>query len=188
MPLRVLPSAHVVRHGWGRHPLVRASDRIEALLAVAAAVLVLAAAVAGGIAGAASREAVRADNRTLTAVTARVTDLHSVPRGRPMAEVRWGAGGSARSTTVAGSGLHRGDTVTVWLARTGAVTTPRDASFVADEKALATGVAAWLALCVPIAVGVLVGMRWLDRRRDTEWQDALDDLFRARNGRINWPD
>lgn len=168
--------------GFGRNPLRRPSDRVEGLVLVVAALIVVTAVPAGVVAGRAvaadrSREAARlaAEGRPATAVLladAPAPAGDGIPTARPV-PARWRVDGHTRTGTVTvRPGLHRGDTVPVRVDAAGAPLAPPEPR----ERIALDGVGTGLAVLFGAGAAALllgVATRWLlDRRRLAAWTAA----------------
>ncbi|KUI30347.1 hypothetical protein AU196_24470 [Mycobacterium sp. IS-1742] len=166
-----------------RGPLVRTTDRVEALVVVVAfvvSVLALPIAAAIGTATHDSRSHFYADQHaTRHQVTATVTD---VPESRSFTRtgmitvpVEWWDGDIRRTDTVQAHGsVDPGDTVGLWVGQDGAqVLAPEPASRAAVE-AVAGAVAIWVSVAAGAAILSALVQMICDRIRAAAWQHELD--------------
>ncbi|HME75350.1 MAG TPA: hypothetical protein VKI00_06715 [Mycobacterium sp.] len=181
-----LPRWPIVRM-FGRNPLVRISDRVEAaVLGLAVVVWLLAAPVAGAVGTAVhdSRSHLYAEQaQTRHAVTATVTDTTDPTAGPDPAtkpstvRARWLAGGREHTGPVsAQSTIKVGDGVGIWVDDFGdQVDAPTPATLAVVQAVLAA-LGIWLAAVA--AAAALFGLTRLvvDRVRSTGWQHDLDVL------------
>ncbi|MCV7378488.1 hypothetical protein BST11_10975 [Mycobacterium alsense] len=171
------------RRLFGRSPLIRASDRVEALvlvLAVAVSLLTVPIAAAVGTATYDARSrlyAEQAQNRH--AVIATVTG--SAGRENPesstvMVPAQWYAAGAEHTGDVLTQrGARVGDEIEIWVDSEGSPI-GRPAMTALDE-AVSSAMAIWCAVTLS-AVAVYAGARVaLDRRRDDQWQRDFDRLI-----------
>ncbi|WP_396928145.1 hypothetical protein [Mycolicibacterium sp.] len=178
----------------GRGPLVRAIDRIEALVVVLAVVLSLVAipiAAAIGTAVYDSRQHLYADQAaTRQATLATVTDVpasHPLRTATTTVSARWTAAGTQHTGTVeARASTAPGDTVAVWVDNTGAQTpAPTPTAHAAREAAIGA-IALWIG-----AVGITATLCTLtrtlcDRIRLRGWQLDLEHLI-SKGGDQQYP-
>ncbi|MEV6562073.1 hypothetical protein AB0M22_40570 [Nocardia sp. NPDC051756] len=169
---------------WSPNPLLRNSDRLEAMLRILAAVAVLVAVpVAGALGTAAYTEdaaQIRAENATKHSVTAVLTEEPAKSAAHEYrARVRWDDSGRPGTEVVAmRRGLQAGDHVAVWLGPDGAPTTeprpPAAAAMTGIGVGVVVLVGTWLtAWCLVRGSGWL-----LDRRRDARWAHEWRQLSR----------
>lgn len=167
----------------GLNPLVRNTDRVEALLllvAVAVSILALPVAAAVGTAVHESRARVYAEQaQTREKVVATITGEHDGRRNLSSptvtAPARWIAAGAEHTGMVAvPRAVKPGDRVDVWVDEQGSpVSKPM---FSALDEAVAAGSALWFG--VVIAAAALFGLArvLLDRRRHAGWQRDFDRM------------
>jgi hypothetical protein len=180
-----LPRWPVLLRLMGRGPLVRRSDRIEALvlvLALVVAVLAIPVAAAVGTAVHDSNRHLYAEQaRTSHLVTATVTE---VPANRLVSRTgtidvvaRWtAAGGEHTGDVSAPSSVQPGDTIEVWVDDAGArVSAPNPPSRAAWEGA-AAAFALWFAVAATMTTLFAVTMAICDHVRWNRWQHELNQL------------
>lgn len=168
---------------FGRNPLVRTTDRVEALILVFAVAMSLIALPIGAAVGTAvhdSRSRLYAEQvQTRRPVTATVTgDSH--PRRNldsPTVTVpaRWFAGGTERTGDVSAPLTAKiGDDIEIWVDDQGLpVARPLNT---ARDDALAIAVATWWGVSL-VAVALFARARvTLDRLRYDRWQQSFDRL------------
>ncbi|OBB65860.1 hypothetical protein [Mycobacterium sp. 852014-50255_SCH5639931] len=171
----------------GRNPLVRASDRVEALLvvlAVAVSLFTVPVAATVGTAVHESRSRVYAEQiQTRRPVTATVvgdshprTDLES-PTVR--APARWPVAGAERTgDVVAPLGVKIGDELEIWVDDEGSpVSRPKMS---ARDEAVAVAVAIWCVVSLSVAGLFAVARDALDRARYARWQHDFNSLVEQR--------
>lgn len=167
------------------NPLVRTSDRIEALvvtLAVMASLLAFPVAGAVGTAVHDSRRDVYAQqHQTRQLVTATITadtasQDHSRTGTATMA-ARWSAAGSEHSGPVtAQSGSEPGDEVAIWVDDKGALTDAPTSTTRAGVDAVTAALFTWAAVTSAAAI-LFTGTRAVcNRIRSSRWQYAIDTL------------
>jgi hypothetical protein len=180
-----LPRWPILLRLLGRDPLVRTTDRIEALVFVLAVVVSLLAAPIAATVGTAvydsSRHIYAEQAHTRHPVPATVTD---VPASQQIARTdtttvsaQWITGGAEHTGTVkAQSTTKTGDTIEIWVDNTGAqVPAPTPTTRAAAEAAVGALVM-WICVSA-IAATLFTGTRAVcDRIRFTRWQHDLDHL------------
>jgi hypothetical protein len=177
---------------FGRNPVLRRIDRIEALILVLALVFSVVAAPFAAAIGTAVYDSRRqayaeqADGRHIVAATvieAKATrdeqpkpGLHrQLPSDASPVQARWFAAGTEHTGTItAPSTAKTGDFIEIWVDHSGKqVSTPQATSRAAVE-AVGTAVAVWLSVVAAAAV-LLAGTRALcDRFRIIGWQRDID--------------
>jgi hypothetical protein len=185
--------------GWvgrifGRNPLLRRTDRVEALavvLATIASVLAIPVACAVGTAVYMSRERLYADEiQTRHAATATVMDVDS-PRVRPYAgtitvRAKWRDGGADHTDSFKGGyPVKRGETMQIWVDNHGNHVNPPAPTSQAGVDAVNTGLQIWLGVSL-VATALAAATRApLNRKRDAEWDRELRSLADDGGGRTN---
>ena len=169
----------------GRSPLIRKSDRIEALvlvLAVMVSLLAVPVAAAIGTAVHESRLHVYAEQvRTHHTTVATVIDSTAAPQisrtNTITVQARWSAAGAEHTGDVeAPSSIKTGDPVEIWVDHTGSQVNAPSASSRAAVDAVTAALVIWASVVAVAATG-FVGTRALcDRIRFTRWQHGLDNL------------
>jgi hypothetical protein len=168
-----------------RNPLLRASDRVEALvLALAVMVSLLAVPVAAAV-GTAIHDSHRDiyaqqyHNRHL--VTATITDdaaAHNISRiNTATMAARWSAAGTEHTGGVtAQSATDPGDHVMIWVDNNGALTDEPTPTTRASVDAVTAALFMWAGVTAAAAL-LFAGTRAVcDRIRALKWQDAIDAL------------
>ena len=176
---------------FGTNPLVRVSDRIEALGMVSAIAISLLAPPAAGAVGTAVYDA---RNRTYTeqsqtgrALSATVTATRPAAIGiRPyvyttMIEIRWRSEGGQRSDSLTTNRrVSLGDRIDIWVDDRGNRIGPAS-----SRSAVADAVCVAVLLCM-IVMGTTAALfavvRWrLDVHRGADWDRDIADLFNRRS-------
>ncbi|WP_326834997.1 hypothetical protein VSH64_08715 [Amycolatopsis rhabdoformis] len=169
----------------GRDSVARTSDRLQAALALTTILLALAAIPFSAAAGSQvyavqKQQSVRelAEDRQATATLLADGPLPTAGgRGgegavpAPTAAEWFGPDGRLHAGQVsAGEGMHRGDTVAIWVNRSGGVVSPplRAPAVVVNSVAAAIGL--FLATCVALALAYAIAVFALNRRRAGKWQ------------------
>ena len=177
----------------GRNPLVRRSDRFEALVLCLAVVLtVVSIPIAGAIGTFVHEDRTRlyaeeAQSRHQVTATAIedgtvVTQQHSVSFTAPAA---WTAAGRDHSEIVTWSGpVKAGDQQSIWVNTDGAKVEPPSPSSRAAADAVAIAISVWLGVAAALAGLVYVVRRGLDHRRHAQWDCELN-ASRQNDGRTN---
>jgi hypothetical protein len=171
---------------FGRNPLLRASDRIEALvmaLTVMVSLLAVPVAAAVGTAVHDSRRDVYAQqHHTRHLVTATITDdtaAQNISRtNNATMAVRWSAAGTEHTGAVkAQSATKPGDHVAIWVDNNGALTNEPTPTTRAGADAVTAALFTWAGVTAAAAI-LLAGTRAVcDRIRATRWQQAIDTLI-----------
>jgi hypothetical protein len=180
-----LPRWPVLLRLLGRDPLVRTTDRIEALvlaLAVVVSLLAIPVAAAVGTAVHDSRRhiyAEQADSRHTVAAT--VTDVAASPQilrtGTTTVPARWTAGGAEHTGAVeAPSTTKAGDTIEVWVDNNGVQVPAPTATTRAAAEAVMGALVIWICVAATAATVFTVTRAGCDRIRLTGWQHDLDSL------------
>lgn len=175
----------------GRHPLVRNSDRLEAWIAlIAALVAVLTVPFAAAIGTATHDQQVHISVRqaterhtaavTVTADSALEARAGGVRFGTP---VRWSVGPTEHTGCLEGADrLKAGDQATLWVNNFGEQVGPPLSRERATMMAIATAALAWLVV-VAVLYTVVRAVRWyLDRIRYAEWTREWQTFDRDDNG------
>ena len=167
---------------FGRNPLVRAGDRVEALvlvLAIVVALLTAPIATAVGTAVYDSRREIYAEQaQTRRTVTATVIDdsAAQVWLGKTMTvPARWFAAGAEHTGTVkARQAVKPGDSIDIWVNQDGSQAGPPMRTAV--YEAVAAGLAIWLSVAIA-AAALFAGTRAvLNRLRHARYQHDFDNL------------
>lgn len=175
-----------------RNPVIRPSDRVEALaICMAAVIAVLAIPLAVWVEGGvhtARTAAIAEQARTVHAVEATAVDDASVilseGQNGALVTARWSYNAVPRRGTVNvdDTALNAGDQFTMWVDQRGQATrkplTPADAA----SGAIMTAAAFYLAVLALSAVAVMGVRALLDRRRRRGWDSALADLTGSDDG------
>ena len=179
-----LPRWPVLLRLLGRDPLVRNTDRIQALVFVlAVAVPLLAAPIAAAVGTAvydSSRHIYAEQAHTRHTVTATVTDVPAtqiVRTGTTTVSARWTAAGAEHTGAVqAQSTTKTVDTLEIWVDNTGAqVPAPTPTTRAAADAAMGALVM-WICVAAIAATLFTATRAVCDRIRFTQWQHDLDNL------------
>jgi hypothetical protein len=166
----------------GRNPLIRVSDRIEAVvlvLAVALSLLAVPVAAAVGTAVHDTRQRVYAEQaQDRQMITGTVVDDSptQVWRSKTMAvRARWFAAGAEHTGAVkTRQPVKSGDSIDIWVDQNGFQVAPPTRTAV--DEAVAAALATWLGVA-GAAAALFVGTRAaLDRSRHARWQHDFDNL------------
>jgi len=168
-----------------RNPLLRASDRIEALvMAVAVMVSLLAVPVAAAVGTAvhdSRREVYAQQHHTRHLVTATITDATAAQNisrtNTATMPARWTAAGSEHTGAVETQSATRpGDHVAIWVDDNGALTDDPTPTSRAGADAVTAALFMWAG--VPAAAAILLAgtQAVCDRVRAIRWQRALDTM------------
>ncbi|MDX1890788.1 hypothetical protein [Mycolicibacterium sp. 050158] len=187
-----LPRSTVLR-SLGRNPLVRASDRIEAvaaLLFVAFAVAVIPVSVTAGTVFDRHQVAMYGQQAAMVhQITARVTASSTATAGFGVPDtyvtgVSWDVDGQARTGSVKWSQpLTAGERIPVWVDGAGMLTRQPTPIAQAWWDAAILALLLWVTLTT-MAFGLLRVLTWrLDRRRGRQWEREFRSLVDGRGGR-----
>ena len=175
---------------FGRSPLIRFCDRIEALIIVVGIVATLVTVPIACGAGTAvytrGYQQYAWEARTRHAVTVTATDAGAAAANSDtvIVQVRWDTAAGPRTAVFESrSPVKAGQRLEVWLDNDGRqVDPPTPTSRAAVDGVI---VAAMLELIVSITVGLLVAaLRFsLDRRREAQWEHELRSLMDDNGGR-----
>jgi hypothetical protein len=179
---------------FGRNPLIRAGDRVEALVVVFAVVVVLLAAPIAAAVGTAvydSRSHLYAQQaQNSHVVTAVVTD-HKVTHRKALGQTvtvlaRWFAAGSEHTGSVsAPPGVKTGDSIDIWVVEDGSHVGPPPKT--AYDEAVAFASLTWLGAAIA-AQALIAGTRtFLNRARHARWQKDFDNLVVDGDGHTGQP-
>lgn len=174
---------------FGRNPLIRISDRIEALVLVLTVVVSLLAAPIAAAVGTAvhdSRSHLYAEQaQTRTTVTATVID--SPARSDTITvRARWFAAGAEHTGAIkAQPTVKPGDSIDISVDKDGSHVGPPVMSAV--DEAVATAMAIWLSVAIA-AAALFAGTRAvLNKVRHAGWQHDFDDLASDGDGHTRRP-
>ncbi|WP_433663229.1 Rv1733c family protein [Nocardia sp. CA-128927] len=172
------------RQPWSPNPLLRTSDRFEALLRlVAVLAVVVAVPVAGALGTAAYTESaaqIRAENATKHSVIAVLIEESAKSAVHEFqANVRWDDNGRPGTAVVpVRRGLQAGDHVTVWLGPDGAPTTELRPTTAAAMTGIGVGVVTFVGTWFT-SWCLVRGTGWLlDARRNARWAHEWRQLGR----------
>lgn len=170
---------------FGHNPLVRSSDRVEAVVtAVVVAMLVLFIPIACAV-GTTVHET---QTRYLTEyrathheVSALVTDDHPGPAELytpgELSRVQWTHAGRVRSDVMFSQEPPKvGEALTIWVNDRGERTPPPPDSAVPTLTAVTAAASVWLGAAAVAATLLAVQRLWLDRRRHALWESELRSL------------
>jgi hypothetical protein len=185
-------------HALGINPLVRTSDRLEALAVLAALLTALiaipAAAQAGDLVYASAVHTADEQARDRHAVEALVVegstrlpaDSEAPTSAANSARVQWHEGNRVRTEqTTTPSVAKTGDSLTIWLDDAGKVVA---APLTADDARLSADVATgtvWIAIVICGALSAFLARRGLDRSRYRSWDRELHLLAYNDDGWAN---
>ncbi|MGB3484263.1 MAG: hypothetical protein WBB07_18860 [Mycobacterium sp.] len=166
----------------GRNPVIRVSDRLEALTALAVLVLAVVAVPLAVEAGqqvyearkqTAQHEALTrhsVDAEVLTGSTGLSTDFD----GTAFVRVQWREQTGVRTAQVITPGvLKTGDRITVWLDQSGKVVGAPSTESDATVSAVAAGAVVWTAVLAGSVIFAFAARRGLDRSRARLWEREL---------------
>lgn len=167
---------------FGRSPLLRTSDRVEAWAVAVALAVILVAAYPAAALGQMASQTLAADAPHQIEATARGDSTVQPSVSEPPApmfavKVRWLADNTANETVVTlDRPVKTGDQVSIWLDDGGRVTTAPPAE--ADVHTMSAGLGAllWLALALPFA-GLFALLRHrINHAREVRWDRGWHQL------------
>lgn len=173
---------------FGMNPLIRFSDRIEAMTVVSAvSISILIAPVAGAIGTAVYDDRSRSyaqeaqTGRTQRAIVgATGSDVAVTPSYMDTAivEARWRSAGIEHTETFSVRGqVAVGDRIDIWINDKGERVRPPPPVSAAITGAVCVAVALCLVVLGAMAALVSLVRRRLDRRRDADWEREISDLI-----------
>ncbi len=172
---------------FGRNPLVRTADRVEALLLVlafAVSILALPVAAAVGTAVHESRARVYAEqaqtrHKVVATITGESDGRRNLSSPTVTAPARWVAAGTEHTgMVVIERAMKPGDRVDVWVDEQGSpVSKPM---FSALDEAVAAGAALWFGVVIGAAALCGFARVLLDRSRHAGWQRDFDRMVGGR--------
>lgn len=186
------PRRWLIARVLGHNPLLRRSDRIEALVILIAVVVSLVAVPLTGVVGAmvysARSHQYTAEMQTRHTVTATVIDSNgpiTSDSGAIAARVRWQAGGEHVDLIQSSDPVEAGEHIEIWVDADGNLAHSPTPGLHAVVEAAATTLA--LLLSVAIAMKLLVaGTRLrVDQLRDVQWDREIQCLQDNDGGRTN---
>ena len=179
-----LPRWPVLLRLLGRDPLVRTTDRNQALVLVLAVVVSLLAAPIAAAVGTAvydsSRHIYAEQAHTRHTVTATVTDVPATQilrTGTTTVSARWIAAGAEHTGAVkTQSTAKTGDTIEIWVDNTGAQVPALTPTTRAAAEAAMGALVMWICVAAIAATLFIATRAVCDRIRFTRWQHDLDNL------------
>ena len=186
-----LPRWPILLQLVGRDPLVRTTDRIEALVLVLAVVVSLLAAPMAAAVGTEvhdSRRRIYAEQaHTRHSVAATVTE---VPASQPVlrtstitVQARWSAAGAEHTGAVeAQSTTTAGDPIEIWVDNNGAQVPAPTPTTRAGVEAVTGALVIWVSVAAAAATLFTVTRAVCHRIRFTAWQHDLDSLVGRGDG------
>lgn len=177
------------------NPLVRRSDRIEAVAVVIAAAIAMVA-IPVVMLFAVGVHSERIDEISHRAETLRSVDAVAVsstatpvrPGPQSTVSVQWQEGTSTRTETIrVAHTVEVGEKVPVWLTANGRPTTPPAQPADATGEAIVAGLALYCLISGIAALGVFLVREALDHRRHREWDYEIKQLMDNDGGWANRP-
>ncbi|BBY20244.1 Rv1733c family protein [Mycobacterium stomatepiae] len=165
----------------GRNPLLRRTDRIEALVTVIAfAVSVLAiplAGVAAGVTYGVRNQVYVQEAHERHAVMATVTGATADGSGITVVQAKWPAlHGERRGSVEVAHAAKVGDHTTIWVDKGGDPVAPPTSTWQAVGDAFVTALAILLLIGIAVASLAISVRSRLDRARDAQWDHELNCL------------
>jgi hypothetical protein len=181
-----LPRWPVLMRMWGRGPLVRNSDRIEALVLVLAVVVSLLAIPIAGAIGTVVHDS-RRDHyaeqaRNRSPVVATVTAVPTFSDGPPLGAItvpaQWSVGGTEHTGTLAAPSTAKiGDPIEIWVDNNnGAWVSAPTSTTRAAVEAVTVAVLIWLAVAGTATTLFITSRAACNRIRFARWQLGIDEL------------
>ncbi|HTY32135.1 hypothetical protein [Mycobacterium sp.] len=174
---------------FGRNPLLRRADRIEAVVTVIALLASLialpVACVVGAMAYGARAHFYAQEAHERHLVTATVADARRGDFGTTVVQASWPlAAGKRTATLQLSSPAEAGESIELWVDKDGKASSPPTPTWHAVGDAV--GIAGAIALIAAVGIASLVaGVRWwLDRARDAQWDRDIRCLVDG-GGRTN---
>lgn len=168
---------------FGRNPLVRRSDRIEAAVFMLAVLIVVITTPVAGAIGTSVHDAharlyaEEAHHRHQVIATA-IEDGAVVPHPNTVlftVRAKWSAAGHDHSGIVAWADQARaGEQRDIWVNDQGEQVGPPSPLSRAVDDAVAIAVLVWVGVAAAAAGSVYVVRRWLDRRRYLQWDREIN--------------
>ncbi|ORB83072.1 hypothetical protein B1987_03595 [Mycobacterium kansasii] len=177
--LTIDPRRWRIAHLVGRNPLLRRTDRLEALLLLVALIASLAMIPAAGIAGievfdARDHQYARQAQARHPVMATVASVTHNPNSESVVMHVRWAVAGGERTGSFQQSvPLNAGQRVEIWTDRDGNLVRPPTPRWHAGVDALVTSVLIVLACGVAMASLVASVRSRLDRARDAAWEREL---------------
>jgi hypothetical protein len=179
---------------FGRNPLLRRTDRIEAIIIMFAVTVAVAALLGAGAVGAAvygSRYRLYAEQaqarHTVTATVIEADTSTSKPHATA-SQVRatWRVGGGERTDWFrTDNTVKAGDHIEIWVNDHGDHTTPPTPTSQAAVDAVGVGAGSWLLVAIGMTALVGAARTPLNRIRHAQWEREMKSL--AGGGRTNRP-
>jgi hypothetical protein len=180
-----LPRWAILLRLLGRDPLVRTTDRVEALVLVLAVVVSLLCAPIAAAVGTAvydsNRQLYAEQARSRHFVTATINGDPAIQQELRIttmtAPARWSVAGAEQTGTVKVSSTAKpGDSIEIWVDDNGAQVPAPSPTRRAAAEAVAAAVAVWVTVIATAATLVAVARAVCDRIRFAGWQHDLDGL------------
>lgn len=171
-----------------RNPLVRGSDRVEAVAVLVVVLVSLLSVPVVGAVGTATNDSLtrhyamaRATRHEVTATVTEDSLLAPLSYERPfLTPVRWTYDGAERTGKIRTHRMKSGEATSIWVDADGELTSPPLPDEAAATEAVMTGFGLWIA-AVGVSSAAFTALRLrLNRSRAAAWDRALEDL--ADNG------
>jgi hypothetical protein len=172
---------------WGRDPLVRRTDRVEALvLSLAVVVALLAVPIAAAVGTAvhdARRDHYAGQAATRSMVSATITEVPIFADGPPLGattvQARWSVGGTEHSGALAAPATSKvGDSVQIWVDNnTGEWSAEPTSTARAALEAVTAALLIWTGVAGAVLVLYIGTRAACDRIRFTRWQLGFTALL-----------
>lgn len=174
---------HIARI-FGRNPLLRRADRIEALVMlvalIASLVAIPVAGVVGGVTYGARDRLYTQEAHERHTVMATVTDARVEDMGITVVQAKWPVAAGQRTGALQLSDqVKAGESVEIWVDKDGNPVVPPTPAWLAVGEALGMAAVTLLAVGVGMAALVAAVRSRLDRARDAAWEREIRCLADA---------
>ncbi|WP_082956121.1 hypothetical protein [Mycobacterium sp. E3339] len=178
------PRCWRVARVFGRNPLLRRSDRIEAMVVLVAIAVSLLGVPVAGVIGAttygARDKVYTQEARERHRVVATVDEARAEDFGVTVAQAKWpGPNGERGGTLELSERVQAGGTVDIWVDGDGNPVVPPPPTWLAAAEAVGVAVVAALGVTMAMAALVAVVRSRLDRARDALWERDIELLAEA---------
>ena len=190
----IRPTTWSVLRIFSRNPLIRRSDRIDALIVPLAFLLVIVAAACAGVLGTLAHDVesrrCSEEARTRHSVTATAVE-DSVPGSLPgpavsKVRVRWRAIGADHIDTLTwDQAVKAGTPLSIWIDENGDKVEPPTPPALAGANAVLAAAVAWWIVFLIAALAAEAARARTTRLRDAQWDRELRLLLDGEDGRTN---
>lgn len=190
----IRPATWPILRVFSRNPLIRRSDRIDAIVTPLAVVLVIVAAACAGVLGtlAHDNESRRYQEEGRTRHTITATAVNDSTPGNiagPAASkvvVRWQANGIEHTDQLTwDQAVKAGAKMTIWVDTDGNQVEEPTPPALAGANAILTAAVAWWLMLVIAALSLCAARGYTARMRDEQWDRDIRCLVDDEDGRTN---